>query len=80
MTFYTVRNWTHGKFGKNVGTRGSIFSFIRISAENDLIWYFWSFQITQQLKEIANDVVNGELSERAALFQSITGIVEGEGK
>lgn len=42
--------------------------------------HFCSFQLMQQLKEIAGNVVNGEISERAALFQSITGIVEGEGK
>lgn len=56
------------------------FIFVNFSRKAMNLENFLQFQITQQLKEIANNVVNGDLSERAALFQSITGIVEGEGK
>lgn len=56
------------------------FIFVHFAGKAMNLENFLQFQITQQLKEIANNVVNGDLSERAALFQSITGIVEGEGK
>lgn len=80
MTHMTLRNWTHGNFDKNVvGARGLNEIFFNFYLN---FWWntiFYLFQITQQLKEIAGNVVNGDISERAALFQSITGIVEGEG-
>lgn len=33
-----VRNWTHGKFGKNVGTRGSIFFSFSFFDGKSLKW------------------------------------------